>query len=282
MKNPDHERIVQYYDTTSWEYGLVLMLKYHHGMHFGYYDDTHKTYPEASLNLNRVLADLGGIKKGMHVLDAGCGIGGSSVWLARERGATVVGITLSHKQCASAQSFAKRRGVSDATSFFVQDFTQTNFSDKSFDVVWAIESVCYARKKIAFLKEAYRLLRPGGSLIVADGFRSKRHYTKSEEQLMRTWLDGWVVPDIDHHEDFVKHMRHVGFNNIRYQNATPHVLPFSRWVARRASILTPIARVLQIIKVFTPVQVQNGVATVTQYKALTQKLWEYGIVIGKK
>lgn len=282
MKRQHHVRVSDYYDATAWEYRFVLNLKHHHGLHFGYYDAVHQTYPQASLNMNRVLADRARVRRGMRVLDAGCGIGGSSVWLAKHRSVSVVGITLSAKQCAQAQSLAKDNGASDKASFLVQDYTRTGFPNASFDVVWAVESVCCEPQKIKFLKEAYRLLRPGGTLIVADGFRAKRRYTPSEEQLMRTWLDGWVVPDIGHHEDFVKKMIQVGFDQIQYQNATRHVLPFSRWVARRASLLTPVARVLSFFSLMTKLQVHNGIAAIRQYEALTQGLWEYGIVVGKK
>ncbi len=282
MKRQHNTRVSDYYDATAWEYRLVLNLGAHHGLHFGYYDGAHETYPEASLNMNRVLADRAGLRRGMRVLDAGCGIGGSSVWLAKHRECFCVGITLSAKQCALAQSLAKASGVSDKATFLVEDYTRTQFPNGNFDVVWAVESVCYAPQKITFLKEAYRLLRPAGTLIIADGFRAKRRYAQGEEQLMRTWLNGWVVPDIDHHEDFVKKMVQTGFYQVEYKNITSNVLPFSRWVARRAALLTPIAQILRALGFFTTLQVNNGIAAMKQYEAITQGLWEYGIVVGKK
>lgn len=282
MKHHHHDRVSDYYDATAWEYGLVLDLKHHHGLHFGYYDAAHQTYPEASQNMNRFLADRAGVRRGMRVLDAGCGIGGSSVWLAKELGVSVVGITLSAKQCAQAQSLALRHGVVDTTSFLVRDYSRAGFPKESFDVVWAVESVCHAPQKITFIKEAYRLLRPKGTLIVADGFRARRRYTSGQAQLMRSWLDGWVVPDLDHHEDFVKTMARVGFCQLQYQNITHNVLPFSRWVARRAALLTPLAQILRVLGIFTQLRVNNGIAAIKQHDALASGLWEYGVVVGEK
>src|SRR5215470_3061151 len=54
------------------------------------------------LATNAFLADKAGITTGTRVLDAGCGMGGSSVWLATERGAEVVGITISPNQVGLA------------------------------------------------------------------------------------------------------------------------------------------------------------------------------------
>ena len=73
-------RIVQYYNATKREYRLLWRSNRSLGLHFGYYDARHKTHDAAVLNINRKLADLMKITANDHVLDAGCGIGGSSLW----------------------------------------------------------------------------------------------------------------------------------------------------------------------------------------------------------
>jgi ubiquinone/menaquinone biosynthesis C-methylase UbiE len=65
---------------------------------------------------------------------------------------------------------ANEKGVADKVLFHVMDYTQTNFADESFDVVWACESMSSASDKKAFIAEAYRLLKKGGRLIVIDFF----------------------------------------------------------------------------------------------------------------
>ena len=97
-------RVVNYYDKTLTEYRLVLELDKHIGIHYGYYDSEHRTYPQASQNMNRVLAEKVGMRAGARVLDAGCGIGGSSIWLARNCGAQPTGITITASQCERARS----------------------------------------------------------------------------------------------------------------------------------------------------------------------------------
>lgn len=147
------KKVSQYYNATYFDYFWVLALWRHWGMHFGFYDTFHKTLGEAILNMNAVLAQKAGIQNSSKVLDAGCGVGGSSIWIAKNIGASVVGITLVEEQVAKARRLAKKYGVESKTEFLRRDFLSTGFPDSSFDIVWAIESVCYAEHKRDFLSD---------------------------------------------------------------------------------------------------------------------------------
>jgi SAM-dependent methyltransferase len=143
-------------------------------IHLGFWDGGTRDHREAAINANRVLASKVALRPGERVLDAGCGAGGSAVWLARELGARAVGVNLSPSQIHRARRLAHAQGVSDRVSFERQDFAATTFPDESFDVVWAQESICHVEDKEPFLLEAVRLLKPGGRIVVADRLRSAR------------------------------------------------------------------------------------------------------------
>lgn len=57
-------------------------------------------------------------KKPKNVVDVGCGIGGSSRYIAKKYGATCQGITLSPKQAQRAQALAAAQGLADKVSFY--------------------------------------------------------------------------------------------------------------------------------------------------------------------
>src|SRR5919112_1843604 len=57
------------------------------------------------------------------------------------------------------------RSVIRANDFLEASYFDMPFEDNSADVVWAIESVCHAKDKFQFYKEAFRVLKPGGKLI---------------------------------------------------------------------------------------------------------------------
>lgn len=76
------------------------------------------------------------------MLDAGCGVGGSSIFLASTLGCRVTGITLSEREVEQATDNAKQKGVAALVDFKAMNYCATNFPDTSFDVVWGCESIC--------------------------------------------------------------------------------------------------------------------------------------------
>src|SRR5690554_5576689 len=103
------EEIVQYYDECETDYRLFWDLDRSLAMHAGYWDATTRTLHEALERENAVLAQMAKISPGERVLDAGCGVGGSAIYLADKYKCRVTGITLSEQQVSKAKLNAGRR-----------------------------------------------------------------------------------------------------------------------------------------------------------------------------
>jgi len=87
------------------------------------------------------------------------------LYLAHKFNATATGITLSPVQAARATERAAVAGLSTITQFKVADALNMPFADASFDLVWSLESE-HMPDKIQFMQECYRVLKPGGTLIM--------------------------------------------------------------------------------------------------------------------
>jgi cyclopropane fatty-acyl-phospholipid synthase-like methyltransferase len=271
-------QIVAYYEDTYLDYRVWWMTSAALAMHYGFWDEQTNNHADAQINMNRVLAAQAELKPSDHVLDAGCGVGGSAIWLAQEFGVQVVGISLLPSEVRRGCRFAHRRGVADRVTFARQDFTHTDFPDGSFDVIWAIESICHAPDKREFLAEARRLLKPGGRLIVADGFRSRRPFNSDEEWALQRWLSGWAVPDLMTADEFTDAARQVGFAHVRLDDITTNILPSARQMYRLARVLYPLGILQRVLRLVTNPQLANARSALEQYQTLRRGLWFYGIV----
>lgn len=274
--------IVSYYDNTRLDYRLLWFANNNRSVHFGYYDPEVKTHGEALLNLNKVLPQKGGVKDGDIILDAGCGQGGSSVWLAENYDVQVTGITLVPHQVEKAQKSARKSQLEDRVSFFEQDYTSTSFKDESFSVIWACESMCHAMEKSKFYKEAYRLLKPGGRLICADYFRTDRTLHPEGEKLLHDWLHGWSIKDIDDYSEHKTNAEQFGFVDFEIENITEYTKPSLKHLHSMASKLWRLGQFLKRIGLRNNINHGNHFSSIKQFEALENKLWYYGILSLKK
>ena len=114
------------------------------------------------------LADLAAIKPDEHVLDVGSGIGGPARYLATNHGCKVTGIDLTAEYCDVANSLAKRVGLSEKVLHQQANALDLPFEDESFDVAWTQHISMNIPDKHAFFSEMYRVVRPGGRLVIYD------------------------------------------------------------------------------------------------------------------
>jgi tocopherol O-methyltransferase len=277
-KSNQHDAVVAYYDQTWLDYRLLWLNRRTLSVHFGYSDATTRSHADALLNMNRVLADRAGIQPGTRVLDAGCGVGGSSIWLAQARGAIVTGITPVRSQVARACGFAAARRLGDQARFEQADYTNTPFPDASFDVVWALESLCHAPDKAAFYREAARLLRPGGRLVIAEYIRAARPLGSRGEQLLHQWLDGWAIPDLDTRAEHLAHAATAGLRDARIDDITAHTRPSLHRLYQMTRWSYLLAVTGRAVGIRSAVQHGNVIGSICQYQAIERGLWFYGML----
>jgi ubiquinone/menaquinone biosynthesis C-methylase UbiE len=118
--------------------------------------------------LTRRLAQLAGIGHGSRVLDVASGTGTTALLLARELGAEVVGVELGEEAVAEARAGAAEAGLDGSVSFAGGDAAALPLDDASVDAVLCECSLCLFEDKQVAVREMARVLRPGGSVAIAD------------------------------------------------------------------------------------------------------------------
>jgi tocopherol O-methyltransferase len=163
-------------------------------IHHGYFLRPEDTKEAAQLQLIELLLERSSLSRDSMVLDVGCGVGGTTRYLARENGCSVTGITISGTQVKMARNFtAKENGretqvgneeydtLGNGKVRFLEldaekmgDYFHKAPSDTTFDAVWISEVMSHLPDKELFFRNAFSVLRNGGKLVVADWFKAEK------------------------------------------------------------------------------------------------------------
>ncbi len=130
------EKVKRFYDLGS-PYYLELF-----GIHIhdGYFISGKESREKAQENLIKLLVDKAKIKNGSRILDVGCGVGGSSIWLAKNLDAVTVGINISPVQVDIANQLAREQKVN--SSFLLMNAEDMDFPEP-FDVIWVVAALTH-------------------------------------------------------------------------------------------------------------------------------------------
>lgn len=141
---------------------------------------------QALLATEHWVAELGGFKPGMRILDVGCGVGGPALNIAEYSGAHVTGLNISEYQLGICRQRARDRGLAERTHFQLGDALAMPFADASFDAVYVFEVACHMPDKARFYRECARVLKPGGPFL---GFEWLQR-----DQITREEETRWIEP----------------------------------------------------------------------------------------
>jgi tocopherol O-methyltransferase len=244
MSTELYQQIQEFYDASSnlWE-GV-----WGEHMHHGYYG------PDGNIKLDRRQAQIDLIEELLtwtsdfnlnppqNILDVGCGIGGSSLYLAEKFGARVTGITLSPVQANRAQERARTAGLEDRTDFQVANALSMPFEDNSFDFVWSLESGEHMPDKTKFLQECYRVLKPGGKLMLATWCHRPTNIeplSSDEHKHLQAIYRVYCLPYVISLPAYVEIVEQCGFKDLRVDDWSIAVEPF--WDVVIDSAISPQA-----------------------------------------
>ena len=248
------------------------------GLHYGVWEEDTTSLRDAIINTNKGLMELGKINEGARVLDAGCGVGGSAILLAKTLGCQVTGITLSAKQVGAATRYAVNNMVGDKTHFEVMDYTDTVFAADTFDFIWAIESMQTGPDKAKFFKEVKRILKPGGKLLIADCFKAFP-YDVDQEPNMLTMLNGWAMSDLLTIDEISKLAEQEGLKLTQNRDVTREIQKSVKAILRAAllgMVGTKLYNLYKKASYFSRIHYKTGLA---QYKTYMKGLWTYNLIV---
>ncbi len=231
----EEKNIRKFYDRTAFLWKNI----WGEHMHHGYYEneDVHRRI--AQERLISELLKLGNPKGPGRILDAGCGIGGSACWLADEFNATVLGVTLSHRQTAIAKQIISYHGLEDKVVVREQDLMNLDNSDGPFDLIWCVECLEHISDRRALFALFDRLLAPEGQILLTtwcienEDVRKAPTHSQMLDKVCRAFH--WAPLNTVH--ELTAGLRDSGIVNVERRDWTAHVKPY--WNHIRKSALEP-------------------------------------------
>ena len=193
-----------------------------------------------------ILAELRAVGAASRVLEVGCGRGHCSLFLAAAAPEVhFIGIDVVSRHVAAARK-ACCRGDYRNVQFYLMDATLLSSRLGTFDLIFGCEALCHmdTRERAAdFIRSASALLRPGGRLVIIDGFRSDAFsmFSAEEQTAMRLAEAGFRIRAMPSSGLWRKLAINSGFLPVRTIDLTNEALPFwaRGWRVGRVLLLFP-------------------------------------------
>ena len=158
---------------------------------------------------------------GERILDIGSGIGGPARWIAYHYRCDVTGIDLTAEFCAAARALGDLTGQSARVEFVEGSALDMPFADASFERAYSQNVVMNIADKRAFYAEAYRVLKPGGVLVLSnlcEGENGPPYYPAP-------WADTPATSFLATVEETRADIGASGFEILSLEDTTPRTRP---------------------------------------------------------
>jgi microcystin synthetase protein McyJ len=194
-------------------------------LNLGYWESA-RYYPDAAQALATLLAEAAALGPNDELLDVGFGFAEQDLyWLQRYDVKRITGVNITQMQVEHARKRVTERGLGERIDLKVGSATELPFEAGSFDKVTALECAHHFDTREQFFKEAFRVLRPGGRLALADGLPFPGR--KPPNLVNRISLRRWCYPLANYYDrdEYKKKLLSVGFSSVSYRSIRNHVFP---------------------------------------------------------
>jgi tocopherol O-methyltransferase len=207
-----------HYDLATPFYRLLWGPHIHHGLWYG--DESPE---QAQVQLVERLAASADLRPGERVLDVGCGMGASALYLVHQVGCRVTGLTLSPLQRLWARAAAWRAGTNGQARFLCGDAELARFAPASFDVVWSVECTEHLFDRAGFFRRTAGWLRPGGRVAVCAWLAGDRPHDPEAARQLAAVCRGFLCPPLGTAGEYLDWMRQAGLEPYAQADLTAQV-----------------------------------------------------------
>ena len=195
---------------------------------YGYWTRPGLSMADAAEAMAGLVAGAAGLAPQDSVLEVGCGYGACAVRYASCFGPrSIIGIDITPTRIEHGREYVAQHELSAVIDLRLGDATKLAFADASFDKVLAVECAFHFDTRRDFLREAGRVLRPGGSLVLTDLIPKRgtdiSRYVAVENELAAD-IDMYNAVNAYDADVYTGYLREAGFSEIRIDSILPWTL----------------------------------------------------------
>jgi ubiquinone/menaquinone biosynthesis C-methylase UbiE len=238
-----HERKVE----NLYSPGVENYADFHHGyLNFGLWENGNTDYVTAAENLVHRMGTLAGISQTSKVLDVGTGMGTQDIYCLQNFSPLFIeGLDITWKHIEHARRRAREAGVEDRLRFHHGTATEIPFPDNSFTHVLSIEAPEHFDTREKFLREALRVLQPGGVIALADFVPKRMPRNLLERFVGESARRLWKVPreNIYLTDVYEEKLRTLGYEGVEIQEIGAAVIPGYYFEQRRPETIREVTKI---------------------------------------
>ncbi len=278
--NRNNQKILDYYNSVGSKLGYKYLTR--EIKHFGFYPLNKRTINEQKAQelMQDLIYKKLQFKSGDLILDAGCGYGTVACYLVRKYGGKITGIDINPREILRAGERAKELGLTNRVKFKVMNYSQTDFLSNYFNHIYTMETLSHASNIKHTLKEFYRVLQPGGKIVLFEyTLAPNREFSPWEMKMLELGIEGTAVSGLKQfrHNQFPKTLQEAGFKKVHEQNITENFKPSIQRLKNIAKIPYFFIKLFNLQKHFS-----NILIAAEWSKFVEKDLWRYCIFTAQK
>lgn len=200
-------------------------------LNLGYWKDA-RTIDEACVGMAHALAEAAEIGHDDRVVDVGFGFADQDMyWMERFAPRSITGLNITPSQVALGRLRVEEAGMADRIDLLEASATAMPLEDGGFDKVVGLECAFHFDTRADFFVEAFRVLRPGGRLALADVIPNEPvtgwFARKMQDSTWNSFVTKYSVPaaNTDRPDQYKAKLEAAGFTNIQITSIWEHVYP---------------------------------------------------------
>lgn len=275
-KEHSHEAGVEkFYGTGAEHYGNF------HGsyLNFGLWEKGIDNYLQAAEHLVTHMGETLGLIPQSRLLDVACGMGVQDVLLHRTFGCSIDALDVTWKHVELAKQRVQKAGLQEQVKIHHGTATKLPFDDLAFTHVMSVEGPEHFNTREDFFKEAYRVLMPGGVMVLTDYNLHRLPRNLWERFVVEAARILWHVPraNYDTVDSYKMKLERNGFRNVMIKEIGERVIPGYYFEQQRPETKKALRKIRGLVGRYGGALIDRVL-----YKAFTVGLINYILVRAEK